>query len=244
MPRGRIDIIPHGNLPIGRKGAAPDAEEAGSGNSARPNGAVTFLLLGKLKPYKGIDTLIRAVSRMPEVVRDKCRFVVAGKPYMDVRALEDLCQERCVEHLFQFEFRYLDDAEMDSLISNASALVFPYREIDASGVLMAALPYGKPIIASRLGMFETSLQHGVHGYLVKPGDESALASALTDMVNCASDREAFGANVAQLAKQQPSWNDIGAMTLESYRRALGVRAARVDGNMDSDEIHDRVRSHL
>lgn len=243
VPADGIDIIPHGHLPIAGKSVSREANEAmtNDGIPRKHDGAVTFVLVGKLKPYKGVDTLIRAVSHMPEEVREKCRFVVAGKPYMDVRALEDLCQERCVEHLFQFEFRYLDDAEMSQLISNASALVFPYREIDASGVLMMALSFGRPIIASRLGMFESSLQHGVHGYLVEPGDEYALASALTDMVNQDSDREEFGANVALLSKQQPSWRDIGQMTLESYRRALDVRVARTGGNMDSD---DRVHSHL
>jgi glycosyltransferase involved in cell wall biosynthesis len=161
---------------------------------------------------------------------------------MNVCVLEDLCQERCVEHLFQFEFRFLDDGEMSSLMANAAALVFPYREIDASGVLMMALPFGRPIIASRLGMFETALQDGVHGYLVEPGDEQALAAALTDMVNQGALREEFGANVARLSQQQPSWRDIGQMTVESYARALADRTARLERAPGSDGFSDRAHT--
>jgi glycosyltransferase involved in cell wall biosynthesis len=240
----RIDIIPHGHLPVAGADTLQVADMAGGFQEApqKQDRAVTFVLIGKIKPYKGVDTLIRAVSRMPEEVREKCRFVVAGKPYMNVSVLEDLCQERCVEHLFQFEFRYLDDSEMGLLIAGASALVFPYREIDASGVLMMALPFGRPIIASRLGMFETALQHGVHGYLVDPGDEHALASALTDMVNQGGLREEFGANVARLSQQQPSWRDIGQLTLESYRKALDDRAASAVTDRKAREFRDRAHT--
>ena len=109
---------------------------------------------------------------------------------------------------------------------------------------MAALPYGKPIIASRLGMFETSLQDAVHGYLVEPGNERALASALTDMACQDSAREEFGNNVALLAQQQPSWSEIGQMTLETYRRAVASREVSVPLGADDRECRGPVRFHL
>ena len=50
---------------------------------------MTVLLIGKLKPYKGADVFIRAAAILPDALRKRARFVIAGKPYMDVSDLRE-----------------------------------------------------------------------------------------------------------------------------------------------------------
>jgi hypothetical protein len=61
------------------------------------------------------------------------------------------------------------------------------------------------------------------------------------MVNQGALREEFGANVARLSQQQPSWRDIGQMTVESYARALSDRIARLE-DPGSGGFSDRVHT--
>ena len=56
---------------------------------------------------------------------------------------------RGLEPGIRLDLRFVPDAEMSDMLSAAHVIVFPYREIDVSGVLMAALRHGRPIIASR-----------------------------------------------------------------------------------------------
>ena len=66
--------------------------------------------------------------------------------------------------------RYLSDAELAALLRRANVVVLPYRRIDSSGVLFAALAFGRALVLSDVGSFrELHDEHGI-GVLVPPGD--------------------------------------------------------------------------
>jgi glycosyltransferase involved in cell wall biosynthesis len=69
---------------------------------------------------------------------------------------------------------------METLFAGADAFVFPYREIEASGVLYRVLGYGRWLIASRLGAFAEVIEDGAAGRLVTPDDPDCLAAALAE----------------------------------------------------------------
>ena len=66
----KIVRIPHGLLSADSRVSVPLMSNQDE---------TVFLLFGLLKPYKGIDILIRAVSVMEPALRKHCRFVIAGK---------------------------------------------------------------------------------------------------------------------------------------------------------------------
>ena len=73
----RVIVTPHG--PLGKPVPAPVSDTM--------NGVITFLMFGKIKPYKGIPLLIEAFSQLPGPLRAQARLRVVGKPYMDLEAL-------------------------------------------------------------------------------------------------------------------------------------------------------------
>jgi glycosyltransferase involved in cell wall biosynthesis len=180
-----------------------------------PGDPVRFLLFGKIQPYKGAELLIEAFRRLPRALQARAELQIVGKPYMDVRPL--LKAADGLEGRVRLDFRFVPDAEMNQLLARADVLVFPYREIDVSGVLMAALRYGRPIIASRIGGFAELLVDGRHGFLVPPGDVVALAAAMSQLAEEATTRCTMGEAVADLAAAIPSWDEIAQQTTELYR---------------------------
>jgi glycosyltransferase involved in cell wall biosynthesis len=123
----------------------------------------------------------------------------------------------------RLDLRFVPDAEMNDLLTQADAVVFPYREIDVSGVLMAALRYERPIIASAIGGFAELLVHGRHGLLVPPDDAGALSAAIARLCSEPETRSAMGAAVAELGRAIPGWDEIAARTTEFYRTVLTAR---------------------
>jgi len=211
LMRRRISCIPHGPL---AGSALPDIQR----RSPDADSPVIILLVGKLKPYKGADILIRAAALLPHALRDKARFVIAGKPYIDVANLMTLAEQLGVREMFGFDMRFLPEETLTQYLASASILVFPYREIEASGILFAALRQGRPIVASQLGSFAELLDDGVHGYLVKPEDPRALAHALARLIVDPQARETMGHAVSVLSEAIPSWNEIAHATTNLYSR--------------------------
>lgn len=210
VPRERILQVPCGILGVATEITAPSA----TGDEARAK--VRFLQFGIIKPYKGVDLLLRAVAHMPSETKTLCEFLVAGKPAMDVTRLVRLRAELGIEDCLQLDFRFFSEEEMRQLLAAADVHLFPYREIDASGVLYAALPYGRPVVASRIGIFEELLRDGVHGCLTDPEDIQGLAAALELLAMRPEERKRMGMNMLELSRTVTDWEEIAVRTLRAY----------------------------
>jgi glycosyltransferase involved in cell wall biosynthesis len=218
----RINVIPHGLLFSSVLDARTDTSEH---VCAEPQDgeAVNLLLFGKIKPYKGTDILLRAVAALPGDLRRRCRLRVVGEPYMDTRPLLSLVQALGLSGQVIFDFRFVPNPEMAALFARTDIQVFPYRQIDASGVLMAAIATGQVIVASRIGLFEEILEDGRTGALVPVDDATALADALAPLIADRVRREAMRSEVCALRDRIPTWNQIASLTEQAYRRAAGGR---------------------
>lgn len=211
LPTRRIVKLPHGPL---------EALPPPSADGPDPmQGELRVVLFGKIKPYKGADLLIEAFGRLPEALRAGARVVIVGKPYMDLAPLTERATALGIADRVSIEPRFVPDEEVQHIFGPGVIAAFPYREIEASGVMTLALAHGRPIIASRLGAFAETLTDGEEGVLVPPGDVAALEAALARLIG---DRH-FARNAAAasrgLAARLPDWNEIGRRTAEVYRAA-------------------------
>jgi glycosyltransferase involved in cell wall biosynthesis len=221
VPAGRIAQVPHGLL-----GADDAAAGAPHGAVEDPGAEPCFLLFGKIKPYKGTDTLIRAFAALPGSLRARARVRVVGKAYMDVAPLEALARECGVAERVGFDVGFVPDEAVPALFGAGSIAVFPYREIDSSGVLALAMRYARPAIASRIGGFAETLEDGRHALLVPPDDVAALSAAMARMIEEPALRAASARAMGQLAGEIPSWREIGARTAAVYAAARADWEAR------------------
>ncbi len=215
----RLVVLPHGPL-----GADPGPQQADP-----MQGELTLMLFGKIKPYKGADVLIQAFAQLPDSLRGRARLRIVGKPYMDLEPLHALVQKHGLGERVRIEPRFVADAEIPTLFAPGTIAVFPYREIDSSGVLPMALAHARPVVASRIGVFAELLQDGVHGHLVAPDDVGGLAAALS---HCLADRDfaaACSSNALALSAGGADWASIAHSTAAVYRDAIALADAREPG---------------
>ena len=215
----RISVIPHGILDVA----------ATSGRAARDDGRLVILLFGRVKVYKGVDLIIEALARLPEHLRARCQVLVVGEPMIPIEPMMKRAEELGVADHITWQLRYVSDADMGEVFSQADIFAFPYREIDTSGVLMSCLPYGKPIIATGIGAFQKLLQDGTHGRIIPPNDPDALAGAIGGLLADPSLLRTYGRNVALLTTRIPSWDAIAGQTMALYETLVSARERRPMG---------------
>jgi glycosyltransferase involved in cell wall biosynthesis len=206
----RVTVMPHGLLGIPDK----TIETADA-----MNGRLTFLLFGKLKPYKGADLLIEAFGRLPAELRHRACVRIVGKPYMDLAPLHALAERLGIAAEVKIEPRFVGDDEIGSLFAPGVIAMFPYREIEASGVLSLAIAYGRPILATRLGGFAEQIEDNLHGSLVAPENPVELSEAMVRFIADRSFGAACARNVSGLAARIPGWDAIAKRTAELYQAA-------------------------
>jgi glycosyltransferase involved in cell wall biosynthesis len=199
----KIAIVPHGRL----RGATP-AQSHGT-----RRGRWRIVQFGKVQTYKGVDILIEALGRLNPAIRARISVIVAGEPLIDVARLRARAHALGLdEAVLEFRFRRQSEAEMEALLAEADMFVFPYRAIEASGVLFLVAGRGKWIVASDLGAFSGLIGHdGQAGTLTPPADPIALAAAIEASIGRRPSRD--------IAAGITGWDRIGAMTRDVYLEA-------------------------
>jgi glycosyltransferase involved in cell wall biosynthesis len=87
-------------------------------------------------------------------------------------------------------------------------------------VLLEAMSYGVPVIASRIGGIPDIVGDGATGLLVPPGDAGALAAALERLAVDPSLRARLGSAGREHVRAQFSWDRIVARWEECYAAAM------------------------
>jgi glycosyltransferase involved in cell wall biosynthesis len=201
LDRARIRCIPHG--PLGGFEDVPPPPETGP---------MTLVAFGKIRHYKGIDVLIEALAALSREERKALKVIVAGEPMMDIAPLQARSAATGLDGTIEWRLGHLGEETMRDLFTEAGGFVFPYREIEASGVLFLVQGLGRWMIASRLGAFAETISDGETGRLVAAEDVPALTEALRECVR-------FRPRPSAAVSVQ-GWDDIAEATLATYREAL------------------------
>lgn len=174
-----------------------------------------ILFFGLLRPYKGIDTLLEAFRRV-----EGAELWIVGNPRMEVEPLERLAQ--AAPGRARFLTRFVADAEIPAIMRRADLVVLPYRDAEHSGVLYAALAFGKPLVLSAVGGFPELAEHGA-ARLVPPEDPVSLAATLAELVADEAARKGLGDAAAAAAAGAYSWDEAARQTLSLYEELLEAR---------------------
>jgi glycosyltransferase involved in cell wall biosynthesis len=214
----QVRVIPHGafdyltKLP-GEKPLPPELEGA--------EGPV-ILSFGLLRPYKGIEHLLEAYGRVAGSERGRdAELWIVGNPRMDVAPLRRLAAE--VGGRTRFLTRFVDDVEIPAIFRRADLVVLPYLDAEHSGVLYTGLAFGKPLVLSAVGGFPEVAETGA-ARLVPPGDTTALAASLEDLIGDESARAELAAAATRAAVGPFSWDETGRRTMDLYRELIEARS--------------------
>lgn len=203
VPAHKIEVIAHG--PLRLQVPAPPRSE-------RADGRYSFLLFGEIKPYKGLDLLLEALHLVPAETRQHTRVVVAGRPRMNLVPMLARIDALGLADVIEMRARRQSEEEMAELFVEADCFLFPYRQVDASGVWFLTKSLGRWVIASRVGIFAEDLAEGRQGVLLPAGDVQALATAIEQAVRERRKAEALGAG--------DEWTTIGLATRRVYGSLL------------------------
>ncbi|MCW3068612.1 MAG: glycosyl transferase group 1 [Solirubrobacterales bacterium] len=201
----RVHVVPHGVL------------RPWEGQPERPlpaelpdNGAPVVLLLGLLRPYKGLDVLLEAWRGI-----DAAELWIAGMPRMDLSALQAAAPPGV-----RWLTRFVSDGEILALMRRASLLVLPYREADQSGVAFAAIGAGLPLLLSDVGGFPELAASGA-ALTFPDGDAGALRAELRRLLADGESLAHMARRGLEAAEHTYAWDAIARRTLAVYETALG-----------------------
>ena len=139
------------------------------------SGSCRLLFFGIVRPYKGLDLLLRAMARGPEHVTLTVAGEFWGRAESETRAL---IESLGLTSRVTLRPGYVPAPEIPALFGAADALVLPYRSATSSQNAWLAFEHGRPVLVTRAGALADPVHDGVDGVVCAPDDEDDLLRAL------------------------------------------------------------------
>jgi len=215
---GKLRVIPRGvdRTIFDPDAIAPDRLARLVRDWHLPDGAPTVVLPGRLTGWKGQTVLLDAIARMPR--RDVVCVLVGSDQGRHRYASELLRQAQKLG--IGDRVRLVGECDdMPAALMLSDVVVHASTQPEAFGrVVIEAQAMARPVIAADLGGPVETVDHGVTGLRVPPGDPAALAIAIEHMLALTEDqRRALGARARESV---PTVRGMQEATLDVYEAVL------------------------
>lgn len=173
-------------------------------------GGLRLLFFGFVRPYKGLDTLVRAIAILKDY---DISLTIAGEFWDGKAELLQQVGELGISRKVTVVDRYIAEDEMRRYFSAADLVVLPYKKTVTSGIIATAYGFGKPVLATDVGGFHEVVRDGCTGRLVPPDNPQAFADGIVWFIN--NRQIDFAENIARFAARAMSWSSL-VDTIEEF----------------------------
>lgn len=190
------------------------ADDRAPGDGEEP---LRLLFVGRLRYYKGVDALLRALAELPP---DEFTLDIVGEGPMG-GAWRKLADDLGLGGRVRFRGE-VPDSDLPSVYRASDVFVLPCNcRAEAFGTVLAeALASGVPCVTCEVGSgTSTVVQDGRTGRVVPPSDSSALAAALRELASDRARLRAMGVAARQDAVDRLSESVMVRSVLGLLERA-------------------------
>jgi glycosyltransferase involved in cell wall biosynthesis len=194
-----------------------------AGSTAEERVAQNILYAGVLIPRKGVHHLISAFACIAQDF-SQARLVIVGHAANKRYAAGLKAQVR--QHGLDERVQFMGEMSQTALAAwmrKAYMFVLPSTSEGLGRVVIEAMAVRLPVVGSDVGGIPDMVENGVTGFLIPPGDESALAAQITWMLAHPDTTREMGGRAQAFAKQFFST----ATYVHSYRQMLEMAQAKL-----------------
>lgn len=218
----KISVIPHGlsfeGLP------ARDRKEARTRLNL-PVDATIFGFVGLIRPHKGLGDLIEAWKMLGwgDDREHDAHLVIAGE-WRNNEWTKDAFEEgkriqaiAAAHHDVTLRTGYMSESDFVDFLSAIDLLVLPYRTASQSGVALAALRYGIPMIVTSVGALPELMHGELQQWIVPPERPDLLAEKLASFLRLNHEARAALADAVRTQGEMYRWESIAPQYVDLYR---------------------------
>jgi glycosyltransferase involved in cell wall biosynthesis len=178
---------------------------------------MVILLFGAIRPYKGVDTALKAFSKvLPEV--PNAILMVAGKLWQKWEPYQELMNTLPIADSVRTFLEYIPSGEVYKYFEAADLVILPYHHFDSqSGIGGTAVSFRKPLIVTAVGGLPSLVKN--QKYVVPPKNPEILAQSIIACLNDQAQLAAMAADAETVAAEM-NWSSIAHKTLAIYDQML------------------------
>jgi glycosyltransferase involved in cell wall biosynthesis len=219
IPAERVRVIPNAlDLSIVDGLSRPSDRFRARRDAGITDHEVVLLSVGRIERNKGFHVLADALAGLAThsgVVADGgWRWVIVGdgpfRPALDALIRKNGLMDRVIVT------GRVEDRDLHAWYDAADLFVHPTLYEGSSLVTLEAMAHRRAVVATNAGGLPDKVRPGINGWLVPPGDASALAAAISGALADPGRLASMGAAGRTIVEREFSWDAAGAATLRLY----------------------------
>lgn len=212
----RVALVPHGPYDQykGLEEATDPATRAAVSavrTAPKSDGVVNLLFFGLIRPYKGLEDLLRVFNALPREEAERFWLTVVGETWEGCTEPARLIAASPHADRITFVNEYVPDEVVGAAFAHADVAVLPYLRSSSSGILHVSMSWGLPIVVTSVGGLPEAATGYAGAVFVPPGDAEMLKEGIMKAATMAG----------QKFPDPRSWHD----TVEAVRMAASVDQA-------------------
>ncbi len=124
----------------------------------------TILFFGLIRPYKGLDVLIRAVNLLKKNI-PKLKVMVIGESYMSMKQYHLQVEKYNLQDHFIFNNTFVSEDKLRKYFLSSDLVVLPYKKSTQSGVLALSMNFNIPTLVSSNGGLKDYIINNKTGFI-------------------------------------------------------------------------------
>jgi glycosyltransferase involved in cell wall biosynthesis len=176
-----------------------------------------ILFVGRLAKDKGVDVLLRAFRRLRNV-KPEPNLVLVGRGPLE-NSLREMQTQFGLDTV-HFLGR-VPNADMPRIYPGGDLLVLPSFYEPFGNVVLEAMATGLPVVGSGIGGMAETIEHGVTGFQVTPGDPVELSNYLSRLLTDNELRLMMSRAAREAALRKYDDLAVAKAVEDIYRRCLG-----------------------
>jgi len=170
-------VIPHG--PLDHHSSTYEKDSSARTNSrSAPLDTLNLLFFGLIRPYKGLEDLVRAFELFDDEEVANYWLTVVGETWEGWDLPVRLIRESRHRERITLVNHFVRDDEVVAYFADADAVVLPYHRSSASSPAHVAMSNGLPLIVTAVGGLPEAVKDYEGAILTPPRDPDSLRNAI------------------------------------------------------------------
>jgi len=173
------------------------------------------LFSGKLTQEKGVSYLIKAAKDIKGDV-----YIIGDGP--EKKNLEDLSLKLKLENIHFLGYMGNEKKkELEEFYYRADVFVAPSVWDEPLGlVILEAMAYKTPVIATRKGGIPLAVKNGINGILIRPKSARQIAQACNKLLEDDELRRKMGEAARKTVEERFTWKEVAKKYIRIYKKAF------------------------
>jgi glycosyltransferase involved in cell wall biosynthesis len=141
-----------------------------------------ILFFGLIRPYKGLENLIKAFSLINKD-HQNVGLLIVGECYEDIEKYKELISLQGLGDQIMMINKFIPNENIEQYFKSSDLVCLPYNTASQSGILMMAYGFRKPVVVTNVGGLPELVVEGKTGTIIEGNCPKEIAEGIIKILS-------------------------------------------------------------